>query len=279
MGETIQYISDQRTPLVSVIMSVYNGDKYLKDAIDSICNQTYTHWEYIIIDDGSNDLTQSILEKYKEDKRFIITRNEIREGLTKNLNKAIQIAKGSLMARMDADDISLSNRFQEQVDYLLCYPRVSLVATFIDMINEKNAVIGAWRDDRSASTYQKIKKKLPFSNCIAHPSVMIRKEVFLNLKYNEFQKNAEDWDLWMQMVNHKFIIEKIPKTLLLYRVHDASITQVSLKASSFFKKNMAYKLYFKNLKSTEKFTWFNVKVRMAFCVNKMKLFLSKLKRK
>src|SRR5262245_20664754 len=122
---------DGTTPLVSVIMSVYNGEQWLSQAIDSIVNQTYSNCEFIIIDDASNEATKNILKRYEIDKRFKMVHQESKRGLTKNLNTAIDISNGDLIARMDADDISLPNRFQKQVDYLNKHPQTSVISGFI----------------------------------------------------------------------------------------------------------------------------------------------------
>ena len=103
-------------PKVSVVMSAYNGERYLREAVESILNQTFNDFEFIIIDDGSTNSTGQILSSYAaQDPRIVLIRNRENIGLTKSLNKGLALARGEYIARMDADDVSLPNRFSEQV--------------------------------------------------------------------------------------------------------------------------------------------------------------------
>lgn len=265
---------DETTPLVSVIMSVYNGEQWLRQAIDSITNQTYKNWEFIIIDDASNTATQSILDQYTNDKRVKIMRQSARQGLTKNLNTAIGLCAGSLIARMDADDISLPARFEKQVSWLQSKPFVSVVAGYIDMIDEHGKTAGIWADDRKATSWNAIKAMLPWKNCIAHPTIMIRKEILQEYRYNEKQLHSQDWDLWLRLAADGKIIEKIPEPVLLYRIHADSVTSLSNKKKSFLKRQESYKKYL----SHSKFNAFNVKIWLGFFSNSVKLFLSGIKK-
>ena len=133
-------------PLVSVIMSVYNAEKFLNSAIESITNQTFTDFEFIIIEDCSTDKTLEILREFKEkDNRIKIIQKEKNEGpkgFIKNLNLGLNMAQGKYVARMDSDDISLPERFQKQVIFLENNPEISMVGAQIDFINEKNEIIG-----------------------------------------------------------------------------------------------------------------------------------------
>ncbi|HJS53752.1 MAG TPA: glycosyltransferase [Chitinophagaceae bacterium] len=270
---------DGKTPLVSVVMSVYNGSKWLEEAIESIINQTYTNWEFIIVDDGSDEPTKKILDTYKNNPKFRILANSQKKGLTKNLNTAIKQASGEYIARMDADDVSLPDRFQRQVDYLNQHRYVSVISGFITFINEEGDQPGSWAEDRKNVTWPQIKSTLPWQNCLAHPSVMIRAGVFRNYHYNEAQTHSQDWDLWLQLAADNQIIEKIPDVILLYRVHSKSITASSLKKSAFAKNHETYKNYLSLVAALHKPNWFNLKVRFAFLFNRLKLFLSGIKRK
>ena len=265
---------DGTTPLVSVIMSVYNGEQWLSRAIDSIIQQTYTNWEFIIIDDASNEATQNILNQYITDKRIKLLRQKSRQGLTKNLNRAIELCNGEFIARMDADDISLSTRFEKQVSYLQSKPVISVVASFINMIDEKDQPIGIWPDDRKTIYWKNIKTMLPWNNCIAHPTIMARNTILKRYRYNEEQTHSQDWDLWLRLADDDKIIEKMPEPLLLYRVHSGSITRQSNKKSAFLKKNEVYKKYLEH----SKFNSFNTKVWAGFLFNRIKLFLSPIKK-
>ena len=269
---------DAAKPLVSVIMSVYNGEAWLDDAIQSIISQTYTNREFVIIDDASNEATQQILSKYKSDPQFKIVRQAKQNGLTRNLNIAIGLCNGDLIARMDADDICLPDRFQKQVDWLQQYPETDTVAGFVEFIDEKGNPKGIWKDDRERITNKQIESLLPWRSCIAHPTVMFRKEILREFKYNEAQTHSQDWDMWLRLADHGKIIEKIPEPLLLYRVHDKSTTSLSNKGSALKKMQQTYRCYLQSIASGRRFSPFNRKVQFAFLINSVKLFLSRIKR-
>ena len=270
---------DGKAPLVSVVMSVYNGSEWLKEAIESIIRQTYSNWEFIIVDDGSDQATKQILNNYKIDPRFKIITNEQKQGLTKNLNIAIEKVKGEFIARMDADDISLPGRFRKQVDYLVDHQNTSVISGFIIFIDDKGNQTGIWEADRKNVTWAQIRSTLPWECCIAHPSVMIRAGVFKKYQYNETQVHSQDWDLWLQLAASNMIIEKITEPILHYRVHPKSITATSLKKSAFRKMDETYKNYLGLVSATNKRNTFNLLVRIAFLFNRLKLFLSGIKKK
>ena len=120
---------------ISVVMAVYNGEKYLRSAIDSILSQTYIDFEFIIIDDCSTDNTANILESYT-DSRIQIIRNEKNLRLPASLNKGLKIAKGKYIARMDADDIAMPDRFEKQVKYLEAHQEVAVIGGSFQVFNE-----------------------------------------------------------------------------------------------------------------------------------------------
>ena len=215
--------------LISVILPVYNGEKYLKEAIESILNQTYKDFEFIIINDGSTDKSLDIIEKYKkEDERIIVISRE-NKGLIATLNEGIEKAKGKYIARMDQDDISLSNRFEEQLKIMENDKEIVVCGSWINVFGEN-------RKEKISKYFQydkEIKANLIMSCCFAHPSVMMRRDAFLdnNIWYDENFKNAEDYHLWTQLARvGKFY--NIPKVLLNYRFLETSITRVADKNES-----------------------------------------------
>jgi len=269
---------DEATPLVSVIMSVHNGEQWLRQAIDSIIHQTYPNWELWIVDDGSDDSTWQILESYikKPPLKISIIRQEPKQGLTKNLNMVLPFAGGEFIARMDADDISEPDRLAKQVAFLQQNPSVDVVASLVSFIDENGQTIRTvWEDDRKAVTNDPIKAMLPSRNCIAHPSVMMRGKLLRTYGYNEAQTHSQDWDLWLRLENDGKIIEKIQEPLLLYRIHGSSITSTSHKKSAFRKKHEFYQRYL----ATAKPGPVTSKVRQQYQLNRVKLFLSTIKRK
>ncbi|MEO5562170.1 MAG: glycosyltransferase family 2 protein [Chitinophagaceae bacterium] len=265
---------DAATPLVSVIMSVRNGEQWLKEAIESILHQSYTHWEFIIIDDASGEPAQQILQQYKTDTRIKIIRKDTQQGLTKNLNTAIDHCKGDFIARMDADDNSKPKRLEKQVAYLQENTEVAVVAGLVVLIDEKGKITGNWGDDWKTITPASIKNMLPRRNCIAHPSVLMRAEILKQYRYNEAQLHSQDWDLWLRLSNDGKVIDKVKEPILSYRLHANSVTSTSNKKSVFLKKHEFYTNYLKDSRSS----WFNSKVRLSFQLNRIKLFLSNIKR-
>ena len=210
--------------LISVILPVYNGEKYLKEAIESILNQTYTNFEFIIIDDGSKDSSLEIIKEYeKEDERIVVVSRE-NKGLIATLNEGIEKAKGKYIARMDQDDISLPNRFEEQLKFLEKNPEIGVCGTWVEVFGEnRNSTL--WK---MPIKDEELRPRLLFSVTFAHPSVMMRKGLInqYNLRYNEKYINAEEYKFWLDLSEFtKF--GNIPKKLLLYRYHDASISRVA----------------------------------------------------
>lgn len=211
-------------PLVSVIMSVYNSEKYLAEAIESILNQTYTNFEFIIINDGSTDKSLAIIEKYKiQDERIVLISRE-NKGLPYSLNEGIEKAKGKYIARMDADDISLPTRFEEQVKFMEENSKISICGTWAEVFGKDMKT----KFLKQPTNNDDMKVRLLFSVCFAHPTVMIRKYILdkYNLKYNLDYVNAQDYELWSR-ISEVTTMANLPKILLKYRISENSITSVT----------------------------------------------------
>lgn len=208
-------------PKITVLISVHNGEKYLKEAVDSILNQDYKDFEFLIIDDASTDNTSKILNNYS-DPRIKIIKNITNLGLTKSLNIGIREARGEYIARMDADDISLSERLQIQIDFMDANKDIILTGSWAQLIdqNGKNLSIAKVTDDINIIKYSFILGKPPF----IHSSWMFRKEIIKDLGgYNESYKNAQDFELLSRLIlNNK--ITNIQKELVKLRIHPESIT-------------------------------------------------------
>lgn len=230
-------------PAVSVILPAYNCEKFIGKAIQSVLQQTFTDFELIIINDGSTDNTRSVIQTF-HDQRILYLENPGNQGLISTLNNAITYAKGKYIARMDGDDISLSERLAKQKVFLDANENITVVASTIEFINEQEEKTGVWELDRQTITPEQIKKAILTQNCIAHPSVMMRSEIMKQLKYMENQKNIEDYDLWLRLLNRGYKIAKLDEPLLLYRIHDSSITSVHLKKTNPFFKHLAMKIKF-----------------------------------
>ncbi len=213
-------------PRVSVIMSVYNGEKYLREAVDSILNQTFTNFEFIIINDGSTDSSREIIESYN-DSHICLIQNKENMGLIKSLNKGINLARGKYIARMDADDISLPERLETQFKYFDADPSLTLCASRFQVI-DKNWNFGRKIQpfaSKKLMSWHLLSWYLLFGNRICHSSVMVKKEALLKLDgYAEWAHHCEDFELWSRMsFIYKMII--IPEVLIYWRYHQPGITQ------------------------------------------------------
>ena len=215
-------IKNNVNPKVSVIMSVYNGAKYLDQAIDSILNQTFSFFEFLIIDDLSTDSSLSMISAFAaKDSRIKIIKNNENIGLTKSLNKAIREAKGEYLARIDADDLSYPDRLTEQVAFLDNNKSFALVGSWAEIIDDQNAVL---RTVEYPVESNSLKKVLIKYNPFFHSSIMIRKSVLDDVGlYNETYKFAQDYELYFRIAK-KYNIANIPAVLIKYREIANSIT-------------------------------------------------------
>lgn len=206
---------------VSVLMPVFNAEKYLAEAIDSIISQTWEDWELVIINDGSTDSSLSIVESYT-DKRILLINNELNLGLIKTLNKGIELCKGEYIARMDADDVAHPERLQKQVSFLDQNRNHILCGTNAQIINNKGEIVGKIMNPTSNTLLQ---ISLLFTNPFIHPSMMIRKSAFKDNLFDEKALHVEDFELWTRLAS-KGKIANLEQALLKYRWHD---TNVSIK--------------------------------------------------
>jgi glycosyltransferase involved in cell wall biosynthesis len=222
-------------PMVTVLMPVYNAERFLKQAIQSVLSQTFTDFELLIINDGSTDASVSIIQTF-DDLRIRLVHNEKNMGVIGTLNKGLALANGKYIARMDADDYCLPLRLEKQVRYLSRNTEVTVLATHIIQVNADDDELGHWDDDiRNIKPYQ-IFKTLTKTNCIAHPTVMMLTEIVRSYGYHKNQKGSEDWDLWMRLVSDGHRIDKLPEVLLKYRLHTGSVTAIHNREVSIEKK-------------------------------------------
>lgn len=212
----------EQNPVVTVLMSVFNGETYLHDAILSILNQTFTNFEFIIIDDASTDNSFNIIRSF-QDQRIRLVQNEKNSGLTKSLNKGLRLAKGKYVARMDADDVSLSDRLEKQVQFMERNPEVGICGTWFK-VTAKDKIV------QHPTTHQEILTALFKDNAIGHPTSMLRKEVITryNLFYNENFLASQDFELWIRAASATKLAN-IPEVLVLYRLHDKQVSALKKK--------------------------------------------------
>lgn len=210
-------------PLVSVIMPVYNGEAYLRESILSILHQTYKNIEFIIINDGSVDSSAVILSEFVEmDERILIHNNNKNQGVTTCLNQGLSLANGELIARMDADDISLPKRLEKQILYLKENPDCSLVGCQTEFIFNKRKPSGIY--SQYPTDHETLKISSLFYSPFSHPTVMFRKEICSEFNYDSNYYKIEDYDLWTRIINDN-IVANLNERLLYYRMHASQETQ------------------------------------------------------
>lgn len=207
-------------PKVTVLMPVYNGERYLDQAIRSILEQSLADFVFLVIDDGSTDKSARIVESYR-DARIQLVRNESNLKLIATLNKGFELATGEYIARMDCDDVSLPRRLEKQVAFLDSHPGVGACGTWFQKIGDERGAV------RTQSDPEIIRCGTLFNSMIAHPTVMLRKSMFLEhaLCYNPAFRHAEDFELWARALDH-FELANVPEVLLRYRMHAHQVTRL-----------------------------------------------------
>lgn len=219
-------------PKVSIIMSVYNCEEFLKDSILSVLTQNYRDFEFIVVNDCSSDGSLKILEDFqKSDVRIKIINNDENLGLTKSLNKALLESKGKYIARLDAGDISLPERLERQVEFLDKNKDIGLVGSWMYIIDVNGRIL----DEIKYPTDNKdLKRDLIKYNPFVHSSIMFRREILPKINiYNEDYKYAQDYKLYFDLYPYtKFA--NIPISLVKYRKSPKSITSTKNKEQMSF---------------------------------------------
>ena len=205
-------------------MAVYNGEKYLRESIQSVLDQTFINFEFIIINDGSNDRSYNILEQFAQiDKRIRIVHQE-NKGLAQSLNVGIQMAKGEFIARMDADDICLPNRLESQSRILLDNRNIGVCHSFFGLIDSEGKPIPFRKRTGFRFSSLQTRWTLLWRNCICHPTVMIRHDILK--KYDLFYDASvicQDYELWCRLIEVTEFFT-IQEPLLLLRKHTGSVS-------------------------------------------------------
>lgn len=204
--------------LVSVVMSVYNDEQYLKESLDSIFAQTIQDFELIIVDDCSTDRTVEIIENYHDDRIRLICNSENR-GLTRNLNTALEYVQGTYIARMDGDDKSRPERFEKQIAYLEQHPELMLISCRTHMFGEEDLI------SQIQGTPKQLQAMMLIRPVLAHPGFMMRRELIVQegFRYDESYRSAQDYN-FAARVARKFGIGVTPDILLDYRVHKKQVS-------------------------------------------------------
>lgn len=211
-------IEQNNAPLISVALPVYNGEKYLAEAINSILSQTFANFELIIIDDGSTDRSIQVLRDFeKRDARIRLIARENRN-LSTTLNDIIHLARGKWIARMDQDDIAMPQRFEHQLLWLQ-KNNADICGSWIKLFGTADT-----RILKHALTDEGIKMELLFGAPFAHPTVMMKKELAQQLLYDKTWEKCEDYDLWERAARANWKMTNVPEVLLKYRQHGAQIS-------------------------------------------------------
>lgn len=225
MNKKINNFSENK-PLVSVIMPAYNAEKYISEAIESILNQTFKDFEFIILDDASTDNTGEIIREYADkDQRIVSVKNEKNLYIAGNRNKGISLARGKYIVWQDADDISKSHRIYELVKKMESDKNVGICGSYIGLFNEKGI-----QDVRTyPSSDFKIRSAIFKFSPVAQPAAIVRKAVLDDVGcFDPDYPPAEDLELSFRIgVKYKFA--NIPEVLILYRLHGESATYKNMK--------------------------------------------------
>jgi glycosyltransferase involved in cell wall biosynthesis len=184
------------TPAVTVLMAVHNAERYLREAVESILEQSFRDFELVVVDDGSTDGSRAILDTY-EDTRLRVLSSSENHGLTISLNRGLREARGTYVARQDADDISEATRLERQVAFLDDNPKIALLGTAYHRIDENGRRTG----ERTVPVdTESARWRLLFLNAFPHTSVMVRRAVLLEVgPYDERYRYAQDYELWSRI--------------------------------------------------------------------------------
>ena len=214
-------------PAISVLLAVYNGQTYLREAMDSVIAQTEKDFEFIIIDDGSTDETRNILEGYAQKDLRIRLVSRPNKGLTVTLNEGLSLARGEFLARMDADDICLPERFEKQLAYLRDHPECVLLGSRVLLVDPEGMPIRKLCDEQSHEQIDiaHLNRGWP----VVHPAVMMRTAAIRQIGgYRDEYNTLEDFDLFLRLAEIGKLAN-LPDILLHYRQHFASVTHSKAK--------------------------------------------------
>lgn len=238
------------TVLISVVMPVYNSQQYLSEAIESILNQTFSNFEFIIINDGSTDKSEEIILSYT-DKRIVYIKNATNLQIVESLNKGLSIAKGKYIARMDADDISLPQRLKKQFLFMEKNPNIAVLGSWYETFGDSHEIF------RPLPSDCEIKTKLLFDSPFSHPTVMFRASSLMHFSYTNQYNKAEDYALWISM-SPTCTFANLPEVLLMYRYHQNQ----TMKQYSTFQQNIAKHLRVIMLKQSLEITPFDHEIQL-----------------
>lgn len=210
------------SPILSVLMPVFNSELFVAEAIESILNQTFKDFEFLILDDASTDQSFEIIKDFeKQDSRIKVFKNEKNLGVVASRNKLINLSKGKYIAWLDSDDIALPNRFEEEIKFLGEHPEIGLVGAFPIIIDEFGNKIGKWSFETDP---QKLKIELFFHSPFLSSSIVIRKSALPQNFYDSKFPVAEDFDLYSK-ISENSDLANIPEFLVKYRINSKGLSK------------------------------------------------------
>ena len=222
-------------------MPVYNAEKYLVAAIESILQQTYRGFEFIIVNDCSADGSDAIIRQFSDD-RIIYKQHAQNKGVVQAMNTGIAVATAPLICIMHADDIALPQRLELQKNWMDAHPETAVLAGKTLPVNETGNPAATWKMDEKISRRADIKRVMKWENCITHSTVMIRRDILNKYGYDTSQQlpeyAVEDYPLWLSLLADGYAIDKLDTPLIQYRVHSQNTTHVH------YRKINPYYLYY-----------------------------------
>lgn len=223
-------MQEEKTPLVSVIMGVHNGERFLAEAVASILDQTMADFEFIICNDGSTDKSAEILKTCAAaDRRIVLLENERNMGLAATLNRCASAARGEFIARMDCDDRALPERFACQMQWMQRYPETDVLGTGAEYMDDYGAVYGRYVPPAArVFTMTDVLR----GGCVMHPTVMMRAQTLRRVggyTVNELTTRAEDYDLWCKIAAGGGTIAVLPQVLFQYREDQSNLVRRKYK--------------------------------------------------
>lgn len=224
-------------PEITVIMAAWNSEKFIEDSIKSVLSQSKRDFEFIIVDDYSQDSTAEIVMKFAlRDDRIKFLRNEENKGAAASRNRAILLARGKYIAIVDSDDICYEDRLKIQYEFLESSADIFLCSSSFAYINDRNQILSVSKANLS---YEKVKLELPKKNIIHNPTVMFRSN--RGYLFREKFAQAEDYDLWLRSLSNNEKMVVLDNVLMKYRVHSTSLTNTSIAQQKYFlNKALAY---------------------------------------
>lgn len=242
--------------VLSVLLAVRNGERTVAAAIESIRAQTWTDWELIVVNDASTDGTAAVLARFT-DPRIHVLRNDVNRGLAASLNLAFRASHGALIARMDADDVALPERFERQFAFLAGHPDVDVLGTAAFLVDGHGRDLGT---STRSETHDAIAASILKLNPFIHPSVMMRRHVLEQLGgYDESLLRVQDYDLWLRGLAKRFRYHNLQEPLLRYRAPDRSTWISSSYAARVIWKNAGWRG-----------TWYAARMLAAWAISKLR---------